>query len=123
MRQSVHVLIHGANGRLKLRLVDGLFEFLLCRQHQGRVERAAHRQHEGTLRTGFFQFGASSVDGFLSARDDELARAVIVGGNHHARLFAHGSADLLNLLVGQSDNSRHAAGVLLASFLHGERTL
>ena len=123
MRQSVHVLIHGANGRLKLSLVDGLFEFLLCRQHQGRMERAAHGQHKGTLRAGLFQLGASSVDGFFRTGDDELARAVVVGRHYHARLFAHGGADFFNLLVGQGDYGSHTAGVLLAGLLHGERTL
>ena len=87
------------------------------------MERAAHGQHKGTLRAGLFQLGAGCVDGFFRTGDDELARAVVVGGNHHARLFAHGSADFFNLLVGQSDNGRHAAGVLLAGLLHGERTL
>ena len=87
------------------------------------MERAAHGQHKGTFRAGLFQLGAGCVDGIFCTGDNELARAVVVGGNHHARLFAHGSADFFNLLVGQGYYGSHAAGVLLAGLLHGERTL
>ena len=87
------------------------------------MERAAHGEHKGTFCTGLFQLGAGCVDGILRTRDNELTRAVVVSGYYHTRLFTHGSADFLNFLVGQSYYGSHAAGVLLAGLLHGERTL
>ena len=56
------------------------------------------------------------------SRDDQLARAVIVGGNHQTVIGANLAAHLFNDLVGKSDDGCHRAGCSLAALLHSHST-
>ena len=123
VRHSVNVLINRTFRSLELSGFNGCCQFLFGWLHQRRVERTAHLQRQGTLGTGGLQLLTSLADGIDVARDDQLAGVVLVGRHADALAhLAHLSADLLDLLVGQTDDGSHRRGLSLAGLLHGHGT-
>ena len=76
---------------------------------------------QSTLSTSFLEGFASAVDSVDITRDDELTRAVEVGSDDYPTL--NGFEDLDDLLIGQTEDSRHRTRVSFASLLHSQSTL
>ena len=120
MGLTVDVLIDGADGLVELGGLNGGFELVLGVLHQGRMEGAAHGQHDGPLGTGFLNHLAGALHGLAVAGDDQLTGIVVVGGNHDAlALLRDGGAMLLHLFVGHTDDGGHRTGIGLTALLHG----
>ena len=119
MGLGVHVLIYGTLGHIECSLLYGGLKFVLGGLHQRRVESTTNLQGQSALGTGFLQFLTGGIDGIYIARDNQLARTVVVGSNHYITIGRHFSADFLNLLIGQTDDGSHSTRVSLASLLHG----
>ena len=96
--------------------LDGVGQFGAGGLHAGRVETAADGQTQGAFGSGSFHLLAGGVNGGDFARDDNLAGTVVVGADNDA--VVDGGAELLDLLVGQSEHGGHCRGILLAGFLH-----
>ncbi len=80
------------------------------------MERTAHGQTQGAACAGGLGFLASGLYGLHGTRDDQLARAVVVGSDDHA---VDRVADFLNGLVFQTQYGSHRAGLRFAGGLHG----
>ena len=108
MRLTIYILINGALRCLDLGSLDSCLQLVLGGLHQWRVESTTHLQRQGTLGTSGLQLLASLVDGVDVTRDNQLTRVVVVGS--YANALAHLadlSANLLDLLVGQTDDGSH----------------
>ena len=84
-----------------------------------RVERARDAQADRAARALALRLDARLVDRGRLARDDELARAVVVRRPHVRDL----PAERLDDLVGEAEDRRHRAGVLLRGLRHREPAL
>ena len=108
---------------MEFRNGNGPFEFLLCRLHQRRVERAAHGQHQSALGAGFLQSLASHVNGLCLAGNNQLSGTVVVGRyDYQTGFLTDGCADCFHLVVSQGDDGSHRAGLCFTSPLHGNGT-
>lgn len=102
-----------------MHVLNGLGQLVLGGLHERRVESTTHIEHQGALCTGGLHLLAGLVDTIDRARDDQLARAVVVGGDDHLAALRHLFANFLHLGVLQADDGGHGARILLASLLHG----
>ena len=120
-RLASDILVNWADALVEGSLLDGFGKLQTGGLHQRAMESATHTQRHHTLGTGFLQLFGSSIHTLHRTRDDQLARTIVVGGNHHSIL--NGGTHFLDERILGSDDSGHRTRLSFASFLHGHGTL
>ena len=119
MRLGIDVLVNRTCRSAERRLFDRPLQFLPGGLHQRRVERTADGKPECAACSRGFEPFAGGIDRLRSARDDQLAGAVVVGCDYNA---VNGVAGLFDRAVLESEDGGHRPGLRLACLLHRCRT-
>ena len=119
VRKRVNILVNGANRSSEVGFLDSIGEHGVSRLHERRVESATHLENESAASAGFFHLLASSLNTGNGTGNYHLSGAVVVGRSNDV---VDSSADFLNFLVGQSEDSRHSRRSFLTSTLHSHCT-